>query len=86
MLKAKLFNNMIIQGWNLCDNTFEDFDSVLKYHVDEMMMIYNSVVDKEENNIRITTEEEQLKDLCGFMIDFVQAVEMEEVFENEEEK
>lgn len=86
MLKAKLFNNMIIQGWNLCDNTFEDFDSVLKYHVDEMMMIYNNVVDKEENNIRITTEEEQLKDLCGFMIDFVQAVEMEEVFENEEEK
>lgn len=86
MLKAKLFNNMIIQGWNLCDNTFEDFDNVLKYHVNEMMMIYNNVVDKEENNIRITTEEEQLKDLCGFMIDFVQAVEMEEVFENEEEK
>lgn len=81
MLKAKLFNNMKIQGWHL-----DNFDEVLKEHVNEMMKIYNNVVDKEENNIRITTEEEQLKDLCGFMIDFVQAVEMEEVFENEEEK
>ena len=69
-MKEKIFNKMIEYGWNLFDNSMEDFNTTYNYHYNRLNNKWETLEDK----WNITENEElELEDL-RFITDFLRAI------------
>lgn len=75
-MKDKIFEQMIRYGWNLGNNTIDDFENVYRKHYNFIQSLYDYFVETEDinssrnlNNI----DEQQLYDMISFMSDFLRA-------------
>lgn len=75
-MKDKIFEQMIRYGWNLGNNTIDDFENAYRTHYDFIQSLYDYLVETEDinssrnlNNI----DEQQLYDMISFMSDFLRA-------------
>ena len=82
-MKNKIFKKMQEYGWNLGDNTFEDFDMVFETHKNFLDSIYDYFIetevyndcneDKREINLNDFSEED-MQYMSEFMTDFLRAL------------
>lgn len=82
-MKNKIFKKMQEYGWNLGDNTFEDFDMVFETHKNFLDSIYDYFIetevyndcneDKRETNLNDFSEED-MQYMSEFMTDFLRAL------------
>ena len=82
-MKNKIFKKMQEYGWNLGDNTFEDFDMVFETHKNFLDGIYDYFIetevyndcneDKREINLNDFSEED-MQYMSEFMTDFLRAL------------
>lgn len=69
-MKSKIFDLMCKYGWDLEDNTDENFDVVLQYHLNRMNKEWSELAEKDN----LINEEELRKEDLGFIIDFITAI------------
>lgn len=67
-MKEKLFDYMRVIGWNLGDNTNEDFDGVMQLHLKRMENRWERLTKDD------TLTDETLVEDLAFMIDLVRAI------------
>lgn len=76
-MKEKIFEFMRdVQGWNLYDNNFEDFNKILQHdnsYLEKQYMKFDALVDNNKETTLSVDEIEQLRDAIGFIIDYVYA-------------
>ena len=72
-MKNKIFNKMIEYGWNLGNNTYEDFNKVFEIHKKQI----DDRWDMLRENFGVLTDEEreiEFEGLC-FITDFLRAID-----------
>ena len=78
-MKERIFEEMMLMGWNLGDNEFEDFKSVLSIHMDKMEYMLDTDYDGEARidlgNWTAYISQEEIKNIFEFMLDFVYSIE-----------
>lgn len=79
-MKNKVYENMIHMGWNLGDNNFEDFESVLQTHIDKMEYMLDAHYSPDGARIDLNNwvayiSQEEIKNIFEFMLDFVYSVQ-----------
>ena len=71
-IKEKIFNKMREYGWYFDVNEYRDFKRVYKWHFDFIDNTYNSLANEGKSINSI--DEDDLKDMCSFMSDFLRAL------------
>lgn len=79
-MKERIFDEMMLMGWNLGDNEFEDFSNVLDIHKDKMEYMLDTDYSNGEARIDLRNwtayiSQEEIKNIFEFMLDFVYSVE-----------
>lgn len=79
-MKSKVYETMINMGWNLGDNDFEDFESVLQMHIDKMEYMLDAHYSPEGaridlNNWTAYISNEEIKYIFEFMLDFIYSIQ-----------
>lgn len=75
-MKNKIFEQMIRYGWNLGNNTVNDFENVYRKHYNFIQSLYDYFVETEDINSGRNLndiDEQQLYDMISFMNDFLRA-------------
>ena len=75
-MKDKIFEQMIRYGWNLGNNTIDDFENVYRKHYNFIQSLYDYFVETEDINSSRNLndiDEQQLYDMVSFMSDFFRA-------------
>ena len=75
-MKDKIFEQMIRYGWNLGNNTIDDFENVYRKHYNFIQSLYDYFVETEDINSGRNLndiDEQQLYDMISFMSDFLRA-------------
>lgn len=76
-MKNKIFERMREYGWNLYDNTNEDFENVYKIHYNFTQNLYDYFVETDEPNVSRdlnNINEQNFEDMISFMSDFLRAL------------
>ena len=76
-MKNKIFEKMRKYGWNLGDNTNEDFENVYKIHYNFTQNLYDYFVETDEPNVSRdlnNINEQNFEDMISFMSDFLRAL------------
>lgn len=76
-MKNKIFEKMKEYGWNLRDNTNEDFEDVYKIHYNFTQNLYDYFVETDDVNIKRNLNdinEQKMYDMISFMSDFLRAL------------
>ena len=79
-MKNRIFDEMMLMGWNLGENEFEDFSNVLDIHKDKMEYMldtdyYNGEARIDLGNWTAYISQEEIKNIFEFMLDFIYSVE-----------
>lgn len=75
-MKDKIFEQMMRYGWNLGNNTVNDFENVYRKHYNFIQSLYDYFVETEDINSGRNLndiDEQQLYDMISFMSDFLRA-------------
>lgn len=76
-MKEKIFKKMKEYGWNLYDNTNEDFENVYKVHYNFTQNLYDYFVKTDDVNISRNLNdinEQKMYDMISFISDFLRAI------------
>ena len=76
-MKNKIFEKMREYGWNLGDNTNEDFEDIYKIHYNFTQNLYDYFVETDDVNIKRNLNdinEQKMYDMISFMSDFLRAL------------
>ena len=79
-MKERIFDEMMLMGWHLGDNEFEDFKSVLSAHMDKMEYMLDTDYCNGEARIDLRNwtayiSQDEIKNIFEFMLDFVYSIE-----------
>lgn len=77
-MKDKIFDKMIEYGWNLGDNTKEEWESVFNTHCDFIGSCYEYKCECEENDEILNMNDisvSSFEDMVDFMSDFLRAIQ-----------
>lgn len=77
-MKDKIFDKMIEYGWNLGDNTKEEWESVFNTHCDFIGSCYEYKCECEENDEILNMNAisiSSFEDMIDFMSDFLRAIQ-----------
>ena len=72
-MKNKIFEKMREYGWNLGDNTSEDFNRVYDYHYDNLDKWYNYISGEDYDYTMQDISKSEFSDFVDFMSDFLRA-------------
>ena len=72
-MKDKIFEKMQEYGWNLGDNTSEDFNRVYDYHYDNLDKWYNYISGEDYDYTMQDISKSEFSDFVDFMSDFLRA-------------
>lgn len=75
-MKDKIFEQMMRYGWNLGNNTVNDFENAYRIHYNFIQSLYDYFVETEDINSSRNLndiDEQQLYDTISFMSDFLRA-------------
>ena len=72
-MKNKVFDKMKEYGWNLRDNTSEDFNKVYDYHYDNLDKWYNYISGEDYDYTMQDISKSEFSDFVDFMSDFLRA-------------
>lgn len=76
-MKNKIFEKMREYGWNLGDNTNEDFENVYKIHYNFTQNLYDYFAETDDINVSRNLNdinEQKLYDMISFISDFLRAL------------
>lgn len=73
-MKDKIFEKMQEYGWNLGDNTSEDFNRVYDYHYDNLDKWYNYISGEDYDYTMQDISKSEFSDFVDFMSDFLRAL------------
>ena len=79
-MKERIFDEMMLMGWNLGENEFEDFSNVLDIHKDKMEYMLDTDYSNGEARIDLRNwsayiSQEEIKNIFEFMLDLIYSVE-----------
>ena len=77
-MKERIFNEMMLKGWNLGNNEIKDFEDVLNTHMDKMEYMLDTTYGESRIDLRNWTayiSQEEIKNIFEFMLDFVYSIE-----------
>ena len=88
-MKDKIFDYMLGMGWNLFDNTYEDFDNVLQEHKSKIEYMLSECPGTGERRIDLANwtayiNNSELANIFEFMCDFIESINHIDKFEKRE--
>ena len=79
-MKERIFNEMMLKGWNLGENEIKDFEDVLNTHMDKMEYMLDTDYSDGEARIDLRNwtayiSQDEIKNIFEFMLDFMYSLE-----------
>ena len=79
-MKNKIFEEMMLRGWNLGENEIKDFEDVLNTHINKMEYMLDTDYCNGEARIDLRNwtayiAQDEIKNIFEFMLDFVYSIE-----------
>jgi hypothetical protein len=79
-MKNRIFEEMMLRGWNLGENEIKDFEDVLNTHMDKMEYMLNTDYSDGEARIDLRNwtayiSQDEIKNIFEFMLDFMYSLE-----------
>ena len=79
-MKNRIFEEMMLRGWNLGENEIKDFEDVLNVHMDKMEYMLDTDYSDGEARIDLRNwtayiSQDEIKNVFEFMLDFMYSIE-----------